>query len=99
MAPKHNILVTGGAGFIGYNVGNGCGFSVRQVIEVARRVTGRNIPVVEKPRRQGDAAVLVASSDRIRQGLGCVPQFPNPDEIVSSAWEWSCKHPCGYRES
>jgi UDP-glucose 4-epimerase len=71
-----------------YNLGNGQGFSVRQVIEAARRVTGHAIPVVEEPRRPGDPAVLVASSGRISEELGWKPRFSSLDEIVRSAWEW-----------
>ncbi len=71
-----------------YNLGNGQGFSVRQVIEAARRVTGKPIPVVEEPRRPGDPAVLVASSEKIQRELGWTPQHADLDEIVASAWEW-----------
>lgn len=71
-----------------YNLGNGRGFSVRQVVESARRVTGHLIPVEEAPRRPGDPAVLVASSDKIARELGWRPGYPGLDEIVASAWEW-----------
>jgi UDP-glucose 4-epimerase len=79
-----------------YNLGNGAGYSVRQVIESARRVTGHPIPVVEAERRVGDAARLVASSERIRRDLGWKPLHPDLDEIVSSAWSWHRAHPSGY---
>lgn len=79
-----------------YNLGNGNGFSVRQVIDAARRITGQPIPVVECPRRAGDPAVLVASSGKIQSELGWQPQFPNPEEIIRSAWEWHQRHPDGY---
>ncbi len=79
-----------------YNLGNGNGFSVRQVIDAAHRVTGKNIPVVECPRRAGDPAVLVASSEKIQRELGWQPQFPNPEEIIRSAWDWQQQHPNGY---
>lgn len=79
-----------------YNLGNGNGFSVRQVIDAARRVTGQPIPVVECPRRAGDPSVLVASSRRIQNELGWQPQFPNPEEIIRSAWDWHQRHPDGY---
>lgn len=79
-----------------YNLGNGQGFSVRQVIDVARRITGHAIPVVEAPRRAGDPATLVASSDKIRRELGWTPRFPGLDEIVSSAWRWHQAQPRGY---
>jgi UDP-glucose 4-epimerase len=80
-----------------YNLGNGRGFSVRQVIETAREVTGHPIPAVIGPRRPGDPAVLVAASDRIRAELGWQPRFPDLREIVESAWEWHRRHPHGYR--
>lgn len=79
-----------------YNLGNGRGFSVRQVIDVARRVTGQPIAVIEEPRRPGDPAVLVASSDKIQQELGWGPHYPELDSIVRSAWEWRRLHPEGY---
>ncbi len=79
-----------------YNMGNGRGFSVRQVIEVAREVTGHAIPVVESPRRAGDPAVLIASSEKIRRELGWQPKFPDLRTIVESAWQWHRAHPDGY---
>jgi UDP-glucose 4-epimerase len=74
-----------------YNVGNGQGFTVRQVIDSVRRVTGRSIPVEECPRRPGDPAVLVASSEKIKQELGWTPRFADLDRIIASAWEWHQK--------
>jgi UDP-glucose 4-epimerase len=71
-----------------YNLGNGQGFTVREVIESVRRVTGRPIAVEECPRREGDPAVLVAGSEKIKQELGWRPQFADLDEIIASAWEW-----------
>jgi UDP-glucose 4-epimerase len=71
-----------------YNIGNGVGFTVRQVIESARRVTGHPIPVEECPRRPGDPAVLIASSEKIGRELGWTPKFTNLDDIVESAWKW-----------
>jgi UDP-glucose 4-epimerase len=82
-----------------YNLGNGRGFSVREVIEAARRVTQRTIRVEETPRRPGDPAALVASSDKIRKELNWVPQYPELEPIIRSAWEWMLKHPDGYRAS
>ncbi len=79
-----------------YNLGNGKGFSVRQVIDAARKVTGHTIPVVDSPRRAGDPAVLVASSEKIRNELGWSPRFPEPEAIIGSAWEWFRRHPAGY---
>jgi UDP-glucose 4-epimerase len=71
-----------------YNIGNGQGFSVLEVIESVRRVTGRPIAVEECPRRAGDPAVLVASSEKIKTELGWKPKFAELDAIVASAWEW-----------
>ena len=74
-----------------YNIGNGQGFSVRQVIDSVRRVTGKPIAVEEQPRRPGDPAVLVASSEKIKCELGWSPSFTDLDRIVTSAWEWHQK--------
>jgi UDP-glucose 4-epimerase len=71
-----------------YNIGNGVGFTVREVIESARRVTGHPIPVEEMPRRPGDPAVLIASSEKIGRELGWTPAYTNLDDIVESAWKW-----------
>jgi UDP-glucose 4-epimerase len=78
-----------------YNLGNGLGFSVRQVIEAARRVTGREIPVREEPRRPGDPAQLVASSERIREELGWEPE-KDLETMIADAWAWRQAHPDGY---
>ncbi len=83
---KHRIL----------NLGNGAGFSVRQVIAAARHVTGHPIPVREAPRRPGDPAQLVAGSDRIRAELGWAPRKPGIEAIVADAWTWHQAHPGGY---
>jgi UDP-glucose 4-epimerase len=80
-----------------YNLGNGSGYSVREVIETARAVTGHAIPAVESPRRPGDAPRLVASSGKIRRELGWTPQHPELKNILASAWEWHSSHPEGYR--
>jgi UDP-glucose 4-epimerase len=82
-----------------YNLGNGAGFSVREVIETARKVTGHSIPCVEAPRRPGDPAILVAASGLIREELGWKPQFANLEDIIDSAWEWHRRHPHGYNAS
>ena len=79
-----------------YNLGNGEGFSVRQVIETARAVTGAAIPERVGQRRAGDPARLVASSERIRDELGWAPQFPELEQIIDSAWRWQQRHPEGY---
>lgn len=71
-----------------YNLGNGVGFTVREVIESARRVTGHPIPVVEEPRRPGDPAVLIASSEKIGRELGWKPEYTDLDRILESAWKW-----------
>jgi UDP-glucose 4-epimerase len=81
-APGHRI----------YNLGNGAGFSVREVIEVARSVTGCEIPAVEADRRPGDPAVLVASSDRIRADLGWVPEKPDLATMIGDAWAFTTTH-------
>ncbi len=79
-----------------YNLGNGAGYSVKQVIDVAREVTGHAIPAEVTPPRAGDAARLVASSEKIRRELGWVPRIPALRDIVASAWEWHRTHPRGY---
>jgi UDP-glucose 4-epimerase len=81
-----------------YNLGNGTGFSVRQVIETARHVTGKSIKIVQAARRPGDPAILVASSEKIRRDLNWKPRHSGIEEIISSAWEWMLKHPQGYAE-
>ena len=75
-----------------YNLGNGAGFSVREVIEAAVAVTGRDIRVVDGPRRAGDPAVLVASSERIRRELGWTPEKPDLKAMVADAWEFLQQH-------
>jgi UDP-glucose 4-epimerase len=79
-----------------YNLGNGAGFSVKQVIETAREITGHAIPAIVGPRRAGDPATLVASSEKIRRELGWQPQYPSLAAIVDSAWQWHRSHLQGY---
>ncbi|MBN2086145.1 MAG: UDP-glucose 4-epimerase, partial [Anaerolineales bacterium] len=79
-----------------YNLGNGAGYSVKQVISVAREITGHPIPAEVTPRRPGDAARLVASSEKIRRELGWAPRIPALRDVVASAWEWHRSHPRGY---
>lgn len=79
-----------------YNLGNGDGYSVRDVIEAARAVTGRDIPAEVGPRRPGDPPALVASSAKIRDELGWAPQYTDLEDIIASAWAWHQKHPHGY---
>ncbi len=79
-----------------YNLGNGRGYSVREVIETAREITGHPIPAEETPRRPGDPPRLVASSDKIKRELGWEPQVPDLKDIIASAWMWHQGHPNGY---
>lgn len=79
-----------------YNLGNGAGFSVREVIEAARRTTGRPIEAVEAPRRAGDPATLVASSRLIHDELGWTPEKPEMETMIADAWAWFQAHPQGY---
>jgi UDP-glucose 4-epimerase len=79
-----------------YNLGNGKGYSVREVIETARKVTGQSIPAEETPRRPGDSPRLVASSEKIKKELGWEPETPDLEDIIATAWEWHQGHPNGY---
>ena len=79
-----------------FNLGNGTGFSNRQIIDAARRVTGHPIPVVEEGRRPGDPAVLIASSKKAMDVLGWQPKYTNVEEIIQTAWNWHSIHPDGY---
>lgn len=79
-----------------YNLGCGNGYSVKQVIDVSRRVTGHAIPAKIEPRRAGDPATLVASSRRAREELGWKPKRENLEDIIASAWQWHSRHPQGY---
>jgi len=81
-----------------YNLGNGEGYSVRQVIETAREISGPPIPAEVAPRRAGDPAVLVAASGKIRKELGWKPKHPRVRDIVDTAWRWHKANPEGYRE-
>jgi UDP-glucose 4-epimerase len=78
------------------NLGNGAGFSVRDVVEAARGVTGHPIPVKEAPRRPGDPARLVAASERIRSELGWTPRKPSLEEMIADAWAFAPARPDGY---
>ncbi len=86
----------GGSDRLIYNLGNGRGFSVLEVIETARKVTGHPIPITESARRPGDPARLVATSERIRTELGWKPQHADLQDIIASAWDWHKSHPKGY---
>ena len=79
-----------------YNLGNGEGFSVVEVVEVARRVTGATIPIKVYPRRPGDPAKLVASCGLAKMSIGWEPQYPELESTIESAWQWQKKHPQGY---
>jgi len=80
-----------------YNIGNGSGYSVREVVDTTRQVTGHVLPAVETDRRPGDPPRLVAGSDKIRRELGWAPEYPELEAIIASAWEWHRAHPQGYK--
>lgn len=86
----------GGRESASYNLGNGAGHSIRQVLQAARSVTGSKIEVVEAPRRAGDPPALVASSAKIRKELGWTPRFPEIERIIEDAWRFLRAHPSGY---
>ncbi len=90
-------LAAGNAGGV-FNLGNGRGFSVREMLDAARRVTGRPIPVTVGPRRPGDPARLVASADKARDELGWQPRFTDMESIIDSAWKWHKTHPHGFAD-
>jgi UDP-glucose 4-epimerase len=95
LAQAHiQALAPGKHGF--FNLGNGSGFSVREVIESCRRISGQPIAVVEKDRRPGDPPRLVAAAQKAATELGWQPRFPHLDQIVQTAWDWHVKHPDGY---
>ena len=79
-----------------YNLGNGAGYSVKQVIETAREITGHEIPADIAPRRAGDPAILVGGSEKIKRELGWQPRYPELRAIIESAWRWHQAHPDGY---
>jgi UDP-glucose 4-epimerase len=79
-----------------YNLGNGNGYSVREVIDTIRKVTKRKIVTIESPRRPGDPSRLVAGSEKIKKELGWVPKYPELKTIVETAWQWHRKYPKGY---
>jgi UDP-glucose 4-epimerase len=95
---RAHILALGAAASGFYNLGTGGGFSVREVIAACRKITGRKIETIEKPRRPGDPPRLIASSEKIKKELGWQPQFQSLDAIVESAWKWHLKFPDGYEE-
>ncbi|MDO4355830.1 MAG: UDP-glucose 4-epimerase GalE [Clostridia bacterium] len=90
-----DYLMAGGESNI-FNLGNGVGFTVNEVIETARKVTGHPIPAKVSPRRAGDPAQLIASSDKARTVLGWKPEHDSLEEIIATAWNWHKNHPNGY---
>lgn len=91
-----DYLLAGGKNEV-FNLGNGVGFTVNEVIDVARAVTGHPVPAELCPRREGDPAQLVASSEKAKAVLGWRPQFNAPEAIVATAWNWHKAHPDGYK--
>ena len=97
LAQAHILaLQPGKQGF--FNLGNGEGYSVREVIKMCEKVSGKTIPAVEKPRRPGDPPRLVASAEKAVQTLGWKPKYARLEEIVSTAWDWHTRHPHGYAD-
>ena len=95
LAQAHMLaLAPGKSGF--FNLGNGEGFSVREVISACEKISGRPILAVEKPRRAGDPPRLVAAAGKAMQELGWKPRFPQLDQIIATAWSWHERHPQGY---
>jgi UDP-glucose 4-epimerase len=95
LAQAHMLgLEAGKTGF--YNLGNGDGYSVKQVISTCEKITGTKIPWVTKPRREGDPPRLVASAEKAIRELGWKPKYPKLEDIVSTAWAWHKKNPNGY---
>ena len=101
LAPAHilalDYLLKGGENNV-FNLGNGVGFTVKEVIDVARAVTGHPIPAETCPRRAGDPAQLIASSEKAVKVLGWKPQYNDLNTIIASAWKWHSTHPKGYEE-
>ena len=99
LAQAHNLALTALADGIDsriYNLGNGNGYSVKEVIDMVADVVGKTIPYTIGERRPGDPAVLVASADKIRNELGWKPVYSSLKDIVSTAWEWHKRYPSGY---
>ncbi|MBR6653661.1 MAG: UDP-glucose 4-epimerase GalE [Oscillospiraceae bacterium] len=90
-----DYLLKGGESDV-FNLGNGVGFTVKEMIDVARRVTGHPIPAAEEPRRAGDPATLIASSQKAMNVLGWKPEFNKVEDIIATAWKWHSTHPNGY---
>lgn len=81
-----------------FNLGNGVGFTVKEVVETARTVTGHSIPAKEEPRRAGDPSTLIASSEKAKSVLGWNPKYDDLETIISTAWNWHQSHPNGYAD-
>jgi UDP-glucose 4-epimerase len=97
LAQAHILgLAPGKTGF--FNLGNGDGYSVKQVIQTCEKITGTKIPAVEKPRRPGDPPKLVAAANKAFTELGWKPKYPKLDDIVATAWAWHKKNPTGYAD-
>ena len=97
LAQAHVLaLAPGSHGF--YNLGNGEGCSVRQVIQMCERITGQPIKAIERPRRHGDPPKLVAAAEKAMKELGWNPKYPKLEDIVASAWRWHKRHPTGYSD-
>ena len=97
LAQAHiQALAPGKSGF--YNLGNGDGYSVRQVIQTCEKVTGRKISTLEKPRRPGDPPRLVAAATKAKREFGWTPKFPRLEDIVRTAWQWHEANPQGYKD-
>lgn len=79
-----------------FNLGNGVGFTVKEVVETARKVTGHPIPAKEETRRVGDPSTLIASSTKAKEILGWNPKFDDLETIITTAWKWHRNHPNGY---
>jgi UDP-glucose 4-epimerase len=95
LAQAHSLALSPGkCGF--FNLGNGAGYSIRQVIQACETVSGRPIPAVVKPRRPGDPPRLVAAADKAIQELGWTPRHTRLEGIIATAWEWHRAHPQGY---
>jgi UDP-glucose 4-epimerase len=97
LAEAHILaLAPGKQGF--FNLGNGDGYSVKEVIQTCERISGRKLPAIEKPRRPGDPPRLVAAAEKARVELGWTPKFPKLADIVATAWDWHQRHPNGYAD-
>jgi UDP-glucose 4-epimerase len=81
-----------------YNLGNGKGYSVKEVIETVKKVSGKDFKVVESERRQGDPPILTSDASKAKKELGWRPEFPDLEKTVATAWQWHSEHPAGYTD-